>query len=70
LLIPVFKRGELVHRSPPLEEIRRRAQAQLAMLAPGVKRFVNPHLYPVGLELGLHTLRTELILRARGEPTP
>jgi len=28
---------------------------------------VNPHQYPVGLELSLHDLKTELVLRARGE---
>lgn len=67
LLVPVFKNGQQVYKSPPLDEIRQRTQAQLAMFNPGVKRFVNPHQYPVGLELGLHDLKTELVLRARGE---
>lgn len=67
LLIPIFSGGKQVHQSPPLAEIRRRAQSQLAMFHSGVKRFINPHQYPVGLELGLHDLKTELILRARGE---
>jgi len=67
LLVPIFQQGKKVYHSPPLEEIRRRAQSQLAMFHSGVKRFVNPHQYPVGLELGLHDLKTELILRARGE---
>ena len=67
LLVPVFKRGQQVYQSPPLTEIRQRTQNQLAMFHSGVKRFVNPHQYPVGLELGLHDLKTELILRARGE---
>jgi nicotinate phosphoribosyltransferase len=31
-----------------------------------VKRFVNPHQYPVGLERGLHELKTRLVLAARG----
>ena len=70
LLVPVFKRGQQVYQLPALAEIRRRAQSQLAMFHPGVKRFVNPHQYPVGLELGLHDLKTELILRARGEKQP
>ena len=35
---------------------------------PGVKRFVNPHQYPVGLEKTLFDLRTRLILEARGLP--
>lgn len=67
LLVPVFKQGQQVYQSPPLAEIRRRTQSQLAMFHPGVKRFMNPHQYPVGLELGLHELKTELVLRARGE---
>ncbi len=67
LLIPVFKQGRQVYQSPPLAEIRQRTQTQLARFHPGVKRFVNPHQYPVGLELGLHDLKTKLVLRARGE---
>jgi len=67
LLAPVFRSGRLVYQSPALAEIRRRAQQQLAMLHPGVKRAVNPHQYPAGLELGLHELKTRLVLRARGE---
>ncbi|HEY2951209.1 MAG TPA: nicotinate phosphoribosyltransferase, partial [Verrucomicrobiae bacterium] len=70
LLVPVFRRGELVYRPPALAEIRQRAQEQLAMFHAGVKRFVNPHQYPVGLELSLHELKTHLILRARGEEPP
>ena len=31
----------------------------------GVKRLVNPHQYPVGLERKLHDLKTELVLKAR-----
>src|SRR2546425_12121707 len=42
-----------------LGEVRQRAQAQLSRLHTGVKRFVNPHQYPVGLELSLHNLKTE-----------
>ena len=67
LLVPIFQGGKRVYLAPPLVEIRRRAQSQLARFHAGVKRFVNPHQYPVGLELGLHELKTELILRASGE---
>jgi nicotinate phosphoribosyltransferase len=66
LLVPILRRGKLVVELPTLEEIRSRAQQQLAMLHPGIKRFANPHQYPAGLEIGLHDLKTELILRARG----
>jgi nicotinate phosphoribosyltransferase len=67
LLVPIFRRGELVYHPPALSAIRQRAQEQLRWFHPGVKRFVNPHQYPVGLELGLHELKTRLILQARGE---
>jgi nicotinate phosphoribosyltransferase len=67
LLTPIFRKGELVCESPTLEKIRERVQNQLALFHPGVKRFANPHQYPVGLELGLHELKTELVLQARGE---
>jgi nicotinate phosphoribosyltransferase len=48
-----------------LEETRRRAQEQLASFHPGIKRAVNPHAYPVGLEKGLFDLRQQMILDAR-----
>jgi nicotinate phosphoribosyltransferase len=69
LLVPIFRKGRLVYQSPALEQIRRRAQDQMAMLHPGIKRLVNPHQYPAGLELSLHDLKTKLILKARGEST-
>jgi len=67
LLVPVFRHGELVCSLPTIHEIRDRVQKQLAMFHAGVKRFTNPHQYPVGLELGLHQLKTTLVLQARGE---
>jgi len=67
LLVPIFRRGNLVYQPPTLKEIRRRVQQQLAMLHPGIKRTVNPHEYPAGLELQLHDLKTRLVLKARGE---
>jgi nicotinate phosphoribosyltransferase len=33
-----------------------------------VKRFMNPHQFPVGLERGLHEMRARLVLEARGAP--
>ncbi len=67
LLVPIFRRGQLVYTPPALVEVRQRAQSQLAMFHAGVKRFVNPHQYPVGLELGLHEEKVKLVLQARGE---
>jgi nicotinate phosphoribosyltransferase len=67
LLVPVFRRGRLVYQQPPLNEVRTRVQQQLAFFHPGIKRAVNPHQYPAGLEVGLHELKTNLVLQARGE---
>ena len=65
LLVPVFRGGKRVYEPPPLEQTRRRAQEQLAMFHAGVKRLVNPHRYPVGLEIGLHERKMEMIRRMR-----
>jgi nicotinate phosphoribosyltransferase len=66
LLEPVFRGGECVYEPPPLSDVRARALAQLEHLDPAIRRFLNPHHYPVGLERGLHDLRQGLILEARG----
>jgi nicotinate phosphoribosyltransferase len=74
LLVPVFRQGQRVYDPPPLKELRRRTAEQLAGFHGGIKRFANPHRYPVGLERGLFDLKTHLILQARGlekpEPQP
>jgi len=65
LLVPIFRAGAQVYDVPDIHVARARVQEQLAGLHPGVKRFVNPHTYPVGLEKSLHELKTELILKLR-----
>ncbi len=65
LLVPVFQAGTCVYNLPDIHATRARVQAQLACLHPGVKRFVNPHTYPVGLEKHLHELKTDLIIKLR-----
>jgi nicotinate phosphoribosyltransferase len=65
LLVPVFRKGSLVYQLPPLAQIRERTQGQLSMLHGSVKRLLNPHQYPAGLEKGLHDFKTELVLKAR-----
>jgi nicotinate phosphoribosyltransferase len=65
LLVPVFKNGKCVYDSPPIDKIQQKAQKHLAHFHSGVKRLVNPHQYPVGLEKSLHELKTNLILKAR-----
>ncbi len=65
LLRPIFRRGQLVYERPPLDAIRERTLRELSRLHRGIKRFVNPHQYPVGLEERLFDLRTRLVLEAR-----
>jgi len=66
LLVPVFRQGKRVYELPSLEEIRARARAQLAEFPSRVTRLARPRPYPVGLELGLHRHKNELILEERG----
>ena len=70
LLVPVFRAGDCVYDKPDIHSVRARVQSQLGQLHPGVKRFVNPHTYPVGLEKDLHELKTELILKLREGEQP
>jgi nicotinate phosphoribosyltransferase len=66
LLVPVFREGKCVYQSPPVEAIRQHVRSQEAKFHRGIRRFVNPHRYPVGLERGLHELKMRLVLAARG----
>ncbi|MBI5512411.1 MAG: nicotinate phosphoribosyltransferase [Deltaproteobacteria bacterium] len=68
LLVPVFRKGQRVYEPPTLAATRDHARAQLAAFHAGVKRFANPHQYPVGLEAGLQEHKTRLILEARSQP--
>jgi nicotinate phosphoribosyltransferase len=65
LLVPVFREGGRVYRLPAIHQIRERVKTQLADFHEGIKRFVNPHVYPVGLEKGLYDFKTDLILKLR-----
>lgn len=65
LLVPVTRGGDLVLEDEGLGAKRDRAARELAKLHPGVRRFMNPHEYPVGLEPALHKLRNRMIDGAR-----
>ncbi|MCI0349033.1 MAG: hypothetical protein L0Z53_06370, partial [Acidobacteriales bacterium] len=66
LLAPVFRRGRQVYELPAITHLRKRTGDQLRKFHSGIRRLVNPHEYPVGLEMSLHELRTNLVLAARG----
>lgn len=65
LLIPIFRQGKLVYALPPLEEIRTFNQKNLNHFHRGIKRFINPHQYTVGLEAKLYQLKIGLIEKIR-----
>jgi len=65
LLVPVFRKGKLVYSPPTLAEARARTGQQLSMLHDGIKRLVNPHRYPAGLERRLHDLREKMMRQNR-----
>lgn len=67
LLRPIFRKGELVYQSPNLHEIKRYAQDQLASFHSGIKRFVNPHSYPAGIEEQLFNKKASLIKKLRSD---
>ena len=51
LLKPVVRDGKVIIQKPTLDEIRARRKKDLALLHPATLRFLNPHRYPVGLEV-------------------
>lgn len=67
LLIPIFAQGKLIYQLPEIENIKKRVIEQLSKFHPGIKRFANPHSYPVGLENTLHEYKTNLILKLRNQ---
>jgi nicotinate phosphoribosyltransferase len=65
LLVPIFAKGQLIYTLPSIYETRKRVQEQLSHFYKGIKRFVNPHTYPVGLEKELFDMKTDLIMKLR-----
>ncbi len=65
LLEPVVRAGERSGQLASLPECRARVRTQLQGLDPGVKRFLNPAEYPVGLEMKLYEMKKDLVLEAR-----
>ncbi len=66
LLVPVFEDGRLVYTVPDPAAARKRAIAGMGTLDPSHLRFLNPHVYKVGVELGLHERKAALVMAARG----
>jgi len=65
LLVPLFKAGNRVYKIPEIREIKSKVDQELNSLDKAHKRFVNPHIFPVGLEKELYKTKTDLILELR-----
>jgi len=65
LLQPMMRGGALTEPPAELAIARQRAAQQLQLLHPAVQRFTKPHEYLVGLDIGLHELRHQMIQAAR-----
>ncbi|RNI30617.1 nicotinate phosphoribosyltransferase [Rufibacter latericius] len=65
LLVPVIRGGRTVYTSPDLPAIQERTKQQLSSLHETYRRFLNPHIYKVGLERQLHDMKMELIIELR-----
>ena len=66
LLMPIFRNGRKVYNLPDIKEIRQKTIEGLNHFHLGIKRFENPHEFPVGLEKSLFKLKMDLILKDRG----
>jgi nicotinate phosphoribosyltransferase len=64
LLVPIFRKDDLVYQVPELNASRESARQQLGRLPPEIAMLDNPRVYRVGLEKSLHELRSSLIARA------
>jgi nicotinate phosphoribosyltransferase len=65
LLVPIFRHGNLVYERPSIHQLRSLVQSELGHFYAGTKRLLNPHIYPVGLELGLYENKARLMQEAR-----
>jgi nicotinate phosphoribosyltransferase len=61
LLHKVMENGKRILQKKSIKEISDYSQHQLKQLPDEYKRFINPHIYKVGLSSNLYNLREELI---------
>lgn len=68
MLVPLVRNGCVVAKElTDVHAAKRRCKDQLAHLDSSIKRFMNPHRYPAGIEKGLHAKRAAMIRELRGE---
>lgn len=61
LLVPIFKEGKLVYKSPDIHAIRDYCRNEVNRLWDEVKRFENPHAYYVDLSEELYDIKKQLL---------
>jgi len=66
LLSLMMEDGRRLHEGEPLQQVRDRAQRQIAGLCDELKRLRNPEIYRVLLSPGLAQLKRRMISEARG----
>lgn len=65
LLLPIFRDGKCVYDMPTLKTVRDYTKQELNHFSVGIKRFLNPHLYVVGMEKSLYQYKVNLIKSLR-----
>jgi nicotinate phosphoribosyltransferase len=65
VLVPIFRKGDLVYEAPNIDAARENARKQLSCAPIEILRLKNAPRYKVGLERSLHDLRSKLISRVR-----
>ena len=61
LLVPIFKGGECVYKTPHISEIQSYCKGEIETLWDEVKRFENPHKYYVDLSEKLWGIKMSLL---------
>lgn len=65
LLTPIFRLGNLLYRRPSLKSSQEKTHQELLQFHESIRRLLNPHAYPVGLEEKLYHLKLKLILKTK-----
>ena len=69
LLVPIFQKGKCVYEIPTLAKVQQAAAENLSCFHEGIKRFIHPHQYVVGLEKELYDRKVEIIRTIRDKAT-
>lgn len=65
LLEPIVRNGKRVYDFPDLNTIRDKTQKELKRFHAGIKRFINPHQYVVGMDIDYYNRKVEQIRKIR-----